>query len=89
MAASYAPLATVARVPMTPILPFRVARTASSAPGSITPRIGRSRNSRWSGRSATAETVLHATTTWNTSKRVRNLTASLPNRRTVASDFVP
>src|SRR6185503_13275610 len=74
---------------MTPILPERVARTAASAPGVITPSIGMRGNSRPRCRSATAETVLHATTTRPTWKCERKLTASPANLRTVASDLAP
>ena len=62
MARSYAPLAIVPAVPMTPILPERLARTAARAPGSITPTTGTGdRAVRCS--SACAVLVLHATTT--------------------------
>jgi len=78
----------VARVPITPILP-RVAFTAASAPGRMTPFTGSSWKSRASERIATAETVLHATTRWLTPNCVRNRAASPAKRRTVASDLVP
>jgi len=52
-------------VPITPTLPVRVARVAASTPASITPQTGTAQRPASLG-SATADAVLHATTTPST-----------------------
>ncbi len=75
-------------VPTTPIRPVRVADTAASAPGWITPTTGMSSSSR-SVASAWAVAVLQAMTSSLMSRDRRNLAASRANRRTVSGDFEP
>ena len=69
-ARSYAPLLTVASVPMRPITPFRVAWTAVRVPGSMTPTTGMPARSAMSPRPETS-TELHATTSIFTSRCTR------------------
>jgi hypothetical protein len=72
---------------MIPIRPGAAA-TAARAPGSTTPRIGTAKCWRRVS-SATAEEVLHATTTISTPWFIRKRVFSTENRRTVAGDLVP
>jgi hypothetical protein len=78
----------VARVPMTPILPERVARAAAWAPASTTPITG-SEVARRSASTATADEELHATTNilirWWDKKR----SASSESRMTAEGDLLP
>jgi hypothetical protein len=78
----------VPAVPMTPIRPLDVAPTAARTPGSITPTTGTSKSCSSCG-TASAEAVLHATTTILTPRPSRNRTFSREKRSTVSALLVP
>jgi hypothetical protein len=88
MARSYAPLAIVASVPITPMTPRRVARTAARTPGSITPTTGSSA-ARVISSMALTSTELHATTSIFTSRCTSHPVTSSANRRISSSGFGP
>jgi hypothetical protein len=78
----------VPAVPRTPITLPSEAATAARAPGSITPRTGRSSSTRNTS-SATALTVLQATTMAFTPRSMRTLAQPSAYFTTVSAERVP
>src|SRR5207248_6293004 len=87
-ASAYAPLVTVARVPMTPTCPLRVAATARRTAGRMTSTTGTSYRSRASDKHA-ADALLHAMTSSFTPDSTSWSMHASAYRRTSAIGFGP